>query len=60
MTGKSTYTTISKTTIINKTNVDTKFTDDILQLLKVGNISTSSVSSSDADITIIIGKDFNK
>ena len=60
VTGKSTSTTISKTTIINKTNVDAKFTDDILQLLKVGNVSTSSVSSSDVDISIIIGKDYNK
>ena len=60
VTGKSTFTTISKTTIINKTDVDTKFTDDILQLLKIGNVSTSSVSSSDVDITIIIGKDYNK
>ena len=50
--------TTSKTTIINKTDVDTQFTDNIKELLGVGNISTSSVSSSNVDITIIIGKDY--
>ena len=50
----------SKTTIINKTEVDTKFTDDIKNLLGTGNVSTSSVSSSNVDITIIIGNDYNK
>lgn len=55
----TTTTTTSKTTIINKTDVDTKFTDNIKDLLGVGNISTSSVSSSNVDITIIIGKDYN-
>ena len=53
-----TTTSTSKTTIINKTDVDTKFTDNIKDLLGVGNVSTSSVSSSDVDITIIIGKDY--
>ena len=55
-----TTTSTSKTTIINKTNVDTKFTDNIKDLLGVGNISTNVVSSSDVDITVIIGKDYNK
>jgi len=50
--------TTSKTTIINKTDIDSKFTDNIKELLEVGNVSTSSVSSSDVDITIIIGKDY--
>ena len=50
----------SKTTIINKTDVDSKFTDNIKEILGVGNISTSSVSSSNVDITIIIGNDYNK
>lgn len=49
---------ISKTTIINKTGVDTKFTDNIIELLGVGNVSTNTVTSSDVDITIIIGKDY--
>ena len=58
VTTKSSSTSISKTTILNKTNVDTKFTDNIKELLGVGNVSTSSVSSSDVDITIILGKDY--
>ena len=49
---------ISKTTIINKTGVDAKFTDNIKEILGVGNISTNTVTSSDVDITIIIGKDY--
>ena len=56
----TTTTTTSKTTIINKTDVDAKFTDNIKEVLGVGNISTSSVSSSKVDITIIIGKDYNE
>jgi len=59
VTGKNTTST-SKTTIINKTKVDTKFTDHLKDILGVGNISTSAVSSSNVDITIIIGKDYNK
>ncbi|MBQ2835807.1 MAG: LCP family protein [Clostridia bacterium] len=55
-----TTTSTSKTTIINKTDVDTKFTDNIKELLEVGIVSTSSVSSSDVDISIILGKDYNK
>lgn len=55
-----TTTSTSKTTIINKTDVDEKFTDNIKELLGIGNISTSSVSSSNVDITIIIGKDYDK
>lgn len=50
----------SKTTIINKSDVDTKFTDNIKEILGTGNVSTSSVSSSNVDITIIIGNDYNK
>ena len=54
----STTTSTSKTTIINKTDVDEKFENDIKDILGVGNISSSSVSSSQVDITIIIGKDY--
>ena len=55
---KTTNTTsTAKTTIINKTNIDTKYVNDIKDILTVGNISTSSVSSSNVDVTIIIGKD---
>lgn len=53
-------TTTSKTTIINKTDVDSTFTENIKDVIGVGNVSTSSVSSSNVDITIIIGKDYNK
>ena len=60
VTSMTTTTSTSKTTIINKTDIDTKFTDNIKDILGVGNISTSSVSSSNVDITIIIGKDYNK
>lgn len=56
----SATTSTTKTTIINKTDVDSKFTDNIKELLGVGNISNSSVSSNNVDITIIIGKDYNK
>lgn len=56
---KTTKTTsTAKTTIINKTDVDSKFEENIKEILGVGNISTSSVSSSNVDITIIIGKDY--
>jgi len=51
---------LNKNFTLNKTKVDTKFTDNIKGVLKVGNVSTSVVSSSDVDITIILGKDYNK
>ena len=54
----SNTTSTSKTTIINKTDVDSKFENNIKELLGLGNISNSSVSSSNVDITIIIGKDY--
>ena len=54
----STTTSTSKTTIINKTDVDAKFEEDIKNILGVGNVSSSSVSSTQVDITIIIGKDY--
>ena len=51
-------TSTAKTTIINKSDVDAKITDNIKELLGVGTVSSSSVSSSNVDITIIIGKDY--
>jgi len=60
VTSTTTTTSTSKTTIINKSGVDAQFTDNIKDILGVGHISTSSVSSSNVDITIIIGKDYNK
>ena len=53
-------TSISKTKIINKTDVDAQFTDNIKETLGVGDVSTNAVSSSNVDITIIIGKDYNE
>ena len=58
VTKTSTTTNTSKTTIINKTDIDEKYETDIKNILGVGNISSSSVSSSQVDITIIIGKDY--
>ncbi len=56
---KTTNTTsTSKTTIINKSDIDTKITDNIKDILGTGTISSSSVSSSNVDITIIIGNDY--
>jgi polyisoprenyl-teichoic acid--peptidoglycan teichoic acid transferase len=51
-------TATTKTTIINKTDINSKFEQDIKSILGIGNISTSSVSSSKVDVTIIIGKDY--
>ncbi len=51
-------TSTAKTTIINKTDVNSEFTENIKGLLKVGNVSTNFVSSSNVDISIIIGKDY--
>ena len=39
-------------------DVETKFEQNIKELLGVGNISSSSATSSSVDITIIIGKDY--
>lgn len=58
VTRTNTTTSTSKTTIINKTDVETNIENDIKEILGVGNISSSSVSSSNVDITIIIGKDY--
>ena len=58
VTKTTTTTSTSKTTIINKSDVDEKFTDNIKDILGVGTVSSSSVSSSNVDITIIIGKDY--
>ena len=56
---KTTNTTSTeKTTIINKSDVNEKITNNIKDILGVGTVSSSSVSSSNVDITIIIGKDY--
>ena len=48
----------AKTTIINKSDIDTEFIDNIKSVLGTENVSSNSVSSSDVDITIILGKDY--
>ena len=58
VTKTTTTTDTSKTTLINKSDVDTKITDNIKEVLGVGTVSSSYVSSSNVDITIIIGKDY--
>ena len=56
---KTTNTTSTeKTTIIHKSDVNEKITNNIKDILGVGTVSSSSVSSSNVDITIIIGKDY--
>ena len=49
---------VLKTTIVNNTDVDTKYIEQIKGLLKVGVISSNSSISNNVDITIIIGKDY--
>lgn len=48
----------SKTTIINNTDVDNKYTEQVKEILGIGLISSNSISSNNTDITIIIGKDY--
>ena len=50
--------TSSRTTITNKTGLDSKITNDIKDILGVGSISSSKSASSKVDITIVIGKDY--
>ena len=49
---------ISKTIITNKKEVEDKELQEIKNELGVGNISTNKSSTSLVDITIVIGKDF--
>ena len=49
---------ISKTTIINNTDVDGKYIEQIQELLGVGVLSSSTTASNNTDVTIIIGKDY--
>ena len=48
----------AKTTIINKSDIDAEFIDNIKSILGTENVSSNSVSSSNVDITIILGKDY--
>ena len=54
-----TTTLTSKTTIINKTNVNESTIQNIEGILKTKNIATSTTSSNMVDLTIIIGKDYD-
>ncbi len=49
---------ISKTTIINNTDVDGKYIEQIQELLGVGVLSSGATASNNTDVTIIIGKDY--
>ena len=53
-----TTTATAKTTIVNKTSAPSSVTDDIKDILGVGNISSSISSSSTVDVKVIIGKDY--
>lgn len=56
-TGTTTIT--AKTTIINKTDVEKQYTDNIREVLNnVGIVASSAVDTASVDITIIIGKDY--
>lgn len=50
--------TTTKTTIINKKNVNQILLNNIKDVIGIGTIETSESSSSKIDITIIIGKDY--
>ena len=55
-----TTTTTSKTTILNKAEVEDDFMEELKNDLKIGILSNSSNGKKDdCDITIIIGKDYN-
>lgn len=49
---------VSRTVIMNKTAVKSVITEDIKEVLDVGDIQSSVSSSSTVDIRIIIGKDY--
>ena len=55
-TGKTS--TISKTVITNKKNATDEQLKNIKQVLSTGNISTNKQASSQVDVTIVIGADF--
>ena len=50
--------TTSKTTIINKKDAANTILENIKTILGVGTISSSQSSSSKADVTIVIGRDY--
>ena len=54
-----TTSTTSKTTIVNKTGVDSDVALDIKSILGAGIISSSSSSNDSVDVMIILGKDYD-
>ena len=58
VTKTGTTSTISKTIITNRKNLETDELTEIKNTLGVGNISTNKSSTSKVDVQIIIGKDF--
>lgn len=58
VTKTGTTSTISKTIITNRKNLETDKLTEIKNTLGVGNISTNKASTSKVDVQIIIGKDF--
>lgn len=50
----------AKTSIINKTEIDEKILTSIQALLESGEVSKATSSEATTDLTIILGKDFNK
>lgn len=57
---KSTAKETKNTAIINNTKVEQSITEDIKEVLNTGIIQNSNNNSSTADITIIIGTNYNK
>ena len=51
---------IKNTTLIVNTDLEDYIVQKVQKVLGTGNISKTSNSASKADITIIIGEDFNK
>ena len=56
---KGSTTPTAKTTIINKKDIDDIFLKNIEDVLGIGEIKNSDSSSSQVDITIILGRDYN-
>lgn len=59
ITTTSTTTNTSKTVIINRTNQSEEISNDLKNILELGNITTGEEDNKDIDFTIIIGKDYN-
>ena len=59
ITRTGTTNTTSKTTIINKKNIEDTILQNIKEAIDMGVISNSESSSSKIDVTVIIGKDYN-